>query len=55
MVKIRSASKAGVTAKFIGGRFLLLHDGITETVAVEHAPIGDVEISQVLESILNQR
>ncbi len=54
MVKIRRATKAGFTAKFIGGRFLLIHDGIAEAVLVENVPVGDKEIMRALEIILSQ-
>lgn len=52
MVKIRKASKAGVTARFVAGRFTITHDGITETVQVPGRPDNDAQILRALEAIL---
>ena len=54
MVKFRKASKAGVTVKFIGGRFIATVNGSTRAVAVEQQPHGDAEIMAALESILTR-
>lgn len=54
MVKIRKASKAGVTARFVAGHFTITHDGITETVQVPGCcPDNDAQILRALEAILD--
>ncbi|WP_461859034.1 hypothetical protein [Arthrobacter sp. C152] len=52
MVKIRKASKAGVTARFVAGHFTITHDGITETVQVAGHQDNDAQILRALEAIL---
>jgi hypothetical protein len=54
MVKIRSITKSGVTAKFSGGRFIVMHHGKAEFVAVETVPANDTEIMQTLSGILDR-
>ena len=54
MVKIRKASKTGVTAKFARGRFSITHHGTTEYITVDTLPRDDSEIMHVLASILDQ-
>lgn len=52
MVKMRTASKAGVTARFVAGHFTITHNGITETVQVPGHPDNDAQILRALEAIL---
>jgi hypothetical protein len=52
MMRIRTASKAGVTARFAAGRFTITHDGVTEPVAVANHPRCDLDIMHTLEAIL---
>ncbi|MDJ0460014.1 hypothetical protein PUN71_022655 [Arthrobacter sp. NQ7] len=54
MVKVRSITKAGVTARFAGGRFILMRAGTSEFVAVESVPGNDREIIQALTQILDR-
>lgn len=52
MVRIRKASRAGVTARFVAGHFTVTHDGLTELVQVPGHPAEDAQIMQALEEIL---
>lgn len=54
MVKVRKVSKAGVTAKFAGGRFSVTHDGVTKIIRFEAPPRGDSDIMLALSAILDQ-
>lgn len=55
MVKVRTAHKDGVTAKFVAGRFTVTHDGMTEPIAMgDSHPDTDPEIMQALEAILEE-
>lgn len=54
MVKIRTSTRCGVTAKFVGGRFAVIHNGVTEWVALTPAPRREVEIMQALECIVRE-
>jgi hypothetical protein len=53
MVKVRKASRAGVTARFVAGHFTVTHDGITERVQASGHPYDDAHIMQALEAILD--
>ncbi|MEA5456839.1 hypothetical protein SPF06_19125 [Sinomonas sp. JGH33] len=52
MVKIRKISKRGVTAKYVGGRFIVVRGGTAEVVDSGHRPEGDLEIMEALQMIL---
>ncbi|WP_156144180.1 hypothetical protein [Sinomonas humi] len=52
MVRIRKASRAGVTARFVAGHFTVTHDGLTEPVQASSHPVDDDQIMQALEAIL---
>ena len=52
MVKFRKASKAGVTARYIGEKFNVSHDGITERV--DAPELAGMDIESALREILNR-
>jgi hypothetical protein len=52
VVRIRKASRAGVTARFVAGHFTVTHNGLTEPVQVPEHPDDDTQIMRVLEAIL---
>ena len=54
MVRVRKASRAGVTARFVAGRFMVTREGVTEPVTVESHPDSDLEIMRTLEDILDR-
>lgn len=55
MVRIRKASSAGVTARFVAGRFTINRDGVIEPVQVADPPHDDAGIMRALETILELR
>ena len=52
MVRIRKASRAGVTARYVAGHFTITRDGVTEPVEVAVHPYDDAGIRRALEEIL---
>jgi hypothetical protein len=54
MVRVRKASRAGVTARFVAGHFTVTRDGVTEPVTVDSHPDSDLDIMHALEDILDR-
>jgi hypothetical protein len=52
MIKIRKASRAGVTARFVAGHFTITHDGRTDSVQVASRPADDAQIMRTLQAML---
>jgi len=54
MVRIRKVCKDGVTAKYVGGRFMITRNGNTEVLDLDSRPDGDAEILLALEAIITR-